>query len=94
MGSIYSELPRWKSHKIVRAAQILEIEIQAANAWRVNLDIGTAPGASQPSTLGTLLHRDAVASKQPSVGDYFVLYEDGYKSWSPKAAFEEGYARL
>jgi len=25
---------------------------------------------------------------------YFVLYEDGYESWSPKDAFEKGYVEL
>ena len=31
---------------------------------------------------------------RPDVGDYVVIYEDGYKSWSPAAAFEAGYSRL
>jgi hypothetical protein len=26
-------------------------------------------------------------------GDYFVEYEDGYQSWSPKEIFERGYVR-
>jgi hypothetical protein len=25
---------------------------------------------------------------------YFVVYEDGYESWSPTKAFEEGYTRI
>ena len=28
------------------------------------------------------------------VGGYFVVYEDGYKSWSPAKAFEEGYTLI
>jgi len=31
---------------------------------------------------------------KPEVGGYFVQYEDGYKSYSPAKAFEEGYTRL
>ncbi|WP_211103490.1 hypothetical protein [Azospirillum sp. TSA2s] len=31
------------------------------------------------------------ARSTPAVGDYFIVYEDGYQSHSPKAAFEAGY---
>jgi hypothetical protein len=30
----------------------------------------------------------------PEVGGYFVLYADGYESYSPAKAFEEGYTRI
>jgi hypothetical protein len=30
----------------------------------------------------------------PQVGGYYVVYADGYKSWSPAQAFEEGYTRV
>lgn len=29
---------------------------------------------------------------QPKVGGYWVKYKDGYQSWSPADAFEQGYA--
>lgn len=28
------------------------------------------------------------------VGGYYVVYSDGYKSWSPSGAFEEGYTKV
>jgi len=31
---------------------------------------------------------------RPEVGGYYVVYKDGYKSYSPAKAFEEGYTRL
>jgi hypothetical protein len=31
---------------------------------------------------------------KPEVGGYFVQYDDGYKSFSPAKAFEEGYTRI
>jgi hypothetical protein len=31
---------------------------------------------------------------KPEVGGYYVQYDDGYKSFSPAKAFEEGYTRL
>ena len=30
----------------------------------------------------------------PVIGDYFVRYADGYESWSPRKAFEEGYGLI
>jgi len=34
------------------------------------------------------------ARGRPSDGDYLVRYEDGYLSWSPKKAFENGYTKV
>lgn len=31
---------------------------------------------------------------EPKIGDYLVRYDDGYLSWSPKKAFEEGYTEV
>jgi len=33
-----------------------------------------------------------LAAAEKSVGGYYVMYEDGYASWSPAEAFESGYA--
>lgn len=30
----------------------------------------------------------------PQAGGYFVVYKDGYQSFSPAAAFEEGYSKI
>lgn len=34
---------------------------------------------------------DYVAKHDPQAGGYFVIYMDGYRSWSPADAFETGY---
>ena len=34
------------------------------------------------------------ARYQPVVGDFWVVYEDGYQSISPRVAFEGGYVRI
>ena len=31
---------------------------------------------------------------KPEVGGYYVVYDDGYKSFSPAKAFEDGYERI
>jgi len=86
-------LPRWQSHKIVRGDRIREI-------------LPLTPGAemSGPEDIGLRWYldcgdiipvmRSVVARGAPQVGDYYVCYEDGYESWSPAKAFEEGYTRL
>ena len=38
--------------------------------------------------------RRYVLKHNPQVGGYYVVYADGYKSWSPAQAFEEGYTRV
>jgi hypothetical protein len=40
------------------------------------------------------ISHEYVARHQPQVGGYYVVYKDGYKSFSPAAAFEEGYSRI
>lgn len=73
----------YKSHKIVRAAKISVAESQADGTWRY------ATGDGVPH------HLDHATSKRfhPTEEDpgYVVVYPDGYVSWSPSKAFEEGY---
>jgi hypothetical protein len=35
-----------------------------------------------------------VRKHKPEAGGYYVQYKDGYRSFSPATAFEEGYTRL
>lgn len=77
------DLPRYQCHKIVRAAKIL---IVIHDEGKTLLDLQGA-GAVEVSA-------DFVTKHTPKAGGYFVVYEDGYQSWSPAEAFEEGYTRL
>lgn len=55
----------------------------------------------QPSTDGTVrllgqsdievVDQKYMDKHNPQTGGYYVRYADGYESWSPAAAFEEGY---
>lgn len=77
-----TQLPRWACHKEVYADRI--VEISPNNYWKL--------------AHGRIVMADEVKelSKRqvPIVGDYYVVYEDGYATWSPAKAFEEGYTRL
>lgn len=83
-----AEMPRYQCHKKVWALKIANIE----QDWRSSdvfhltwAEIGYAP-----------IEVDAAYVKKhdPKVGGYYIVYGDGYKSFSPAQAFEEGYTRI
>jgi len=82
-----TQLPRYRCHKIVEAAQITAITA---------VDLGTALFlADQTTTASVYLVNDQwMAKHEPKVGGYFVRYDDGYESFSPADAFESGYTRI
>jgi hypothetical protein len=85
-------LPRWQSHKKVYGDRIKGIErLDPKVGWgrddtglRWLLDCGVIVSVT----------KDLIARGSPTAGDYFIQYDDGYKSWSPAKAFEEGYTRI
>ncbi|HKJ86950.1 MAG TPA: hypothetical protein VKA48_00325 [Gammaproteobacteria bacterium] len=80
------KLPQWVCHKTVRAAKIQEVSYTTNGGAFLIFEEDGVP-----------MHRvtpDYVAKHNPLPGGYYVLYEDGYESWSPAGAFEGGYIRL
>lgn len=77
------ELPRYQCHKIVQAAKILIVLHDQA---KTSLDLDGI-GAVDVTP-------EFVTKHNPKAGGYFVVYEDGYQSFSPAKAFEDGYTRL
>lgn len=77
------ELPRYQSHKIVWALKIrLVIPELKGQATIYPQDSGYEQ---------FLVSAEYVRKHQPQSGGYYVVYEDGYESWSPNVAFENGY---
>lgn len=85
-----SELAQFRCHKIVRAGKISYVEPTEPTGGSRILKIVATNG----EPLVKLLEGEFFARGAPKVGDYFVVYEDGYQSWSPAKAFGEGYTRL
>jgi hypothetical protein len=86
-GEAPREMPRYKCHKEVHALKIAEIG-ECSNDGVVIItpaDDGYAPFH---------VDRDYINRHHPKVGGYYVVYKDGYKSYSPPEAFEEGYTRI
>ena len=73
--------PEYKCHKTVRAVKIKEADPINHTLLFEGRD------AWKPLCVG-----GAYFDKhQPEAGGYYVVYADGYKSYSPARAFEEGY---
>jgi hypothetical protein len=87
-----TEMPKYQCHKRVWALKIAKVEDptkpdEETDGSRILHfeDAGYAPRR---------VARDYVRKHNPQVGGYFVVYKDGYESWSPAKEFEEGYTRL
>lgn len=69
----------YQSHKQVRAAKIKVVYSPTC--------VGVEPN-------GLSVTFDPANKPVPQVGNYVVFYPDGYISFSPTAAFEDGYSRV
>ena len=75
------EMPRYRSHK-----QVWALEIDTVSGNRLTFrDAGYAAIAA-PAEMFTRY--------MPVPGDFYVVYDDGYKSFSPRKAFVEGYTKI
>lgn len=75
-----TEMPRYKSHKQVWALEIADV----TGCKLTFADEGYAP-IDVPAEM--------FLRYTPVKGDFFVQYADGYKSFSPRQTFLEGYKR-
>jgi len=81
-----TEMPKYSCHKEVWALKISDVEATASGGRRLSFVAeGYAP-----------IEVDAAytAKHNPQPGGYYVVYADGYKSWSPAEAFEAGYTLI
>lgn len=91
MDESQRELPKYVSHKTVWALKIKEIRMPdtGGDEWDGRYELVPADAGYGPF----LLEHDYWAKHQPKAGGYYVVYADGYKSFSPAQAFEEGCTR-
>ena len=90
---VSAQMPRYKSHKEVWALKIAEVrmpdipENQESDGSRIIVpeEAGYAPFT---------VDYEYVRKHDPKAGGYYVVYKDGYKSWSPADAFEDGYTLI
>lgn len=90
MSEAQIEMPRYQCHKVVHALKIDIIDQDhspenVGGGIITSLDDGYAP---------IVVDAEYMLKHRPQSGGYYVVYEDGYKSWSPGKAFEQGYDRI
>jgi hypothetical protein len=76
------EMPKYRCHKTVWALKIKEIAVRDGK-------IAIVPEDTRYDAFP--VEDSYIQKHKPEAGGYFVQYADGYKSYSPARAFEEGY---
>lgn len=80
------EMPKYKCHKEVHALKIKELLFDEMKGYSIlPEDNGFAAFA---------IDADFVRKHPIEAGGYYVVYKDGYTSYSPAEAFESGYTRV
>jgi len=88
------EMPRYKCHKEVWAIKIKSIRQAPANQEAVNQGGDWYLVPEDEGYRPVMVGHDYYTKHRPAVGGYYVVYADGYKSFSPAEAFEDGYTRV
>ena len=90
------EMPRYKCHKEVWALKIKTISRDRDKAMEEQRETDGSAILTPEDDRYAPFKVDAnyMHKHKPEVGGYYVVYEDGYKSFSPAGAFESGYTPL
>jgi len=76
-------MQKYVSHKEVKGFKIEQIKRLPEGAALLMPDMRAEDGVE--------VNAAYVEKHKPAVDGYYVRYIDGYESWSPAGAFEEGY---
>lgn len=79
-------LPRYQCHKKVWALKIAAIEFNANGDAKIAVKEDFLP-------LDVKNFKNTFKGDENDLG-YYIQYEDGYISWSPTKAFEDGYTKI
>ena len=91
-NSAQIEMPKYVCHKEVWALKIKDIKLDGEGEDRET--DGTAMITPEENGYAPFRVDYAFLKKHiPQVGGYYVVYKDGYKSFSPAEAFESGYTK-
>lgn len=90
------EMPKYKCHKEVWALKIKEIVRDSDKAREEGRETdGSATITPEESGYAPFkVDAGYMHKHKPEVGGYYVVYADGYQSFSPAAAFEDGYSPI
>ena len=86
-----AEMPRYRCHKEVWALKIADIGYHGDSVHgTTGARITPADNGHEPFEVSG----EYMRKHNPHTGGYYVVYSDGYTSFSPATAFEEGYTRI
>ena len=91
------EMPQYKCYKEVWALKIAKIELATGDRPSEDgeeTDGGLILTPAEPGFAAFKVDAAYRLKHNPQVGGYYVVYKDGYKSFSPAQAFEEGYTLI
>lgn len=87
-----AQMPRYKCHKEVHALKIAKVEQSPPD---VIVEGGSYTLTPEDGRYAPFYVSDEFAKKhKPVAGGYYVVYADGYVSFSPAEAFESGYTLI
>ena len=94
MEETQREMPKYNCHKQVWALKIARIEFDhdKARAENRETDGSATITPAEDGYAPFRVDHEFMRKHKPEVGGYYVVYKDGYKSYSPAQAFEEGYS--
>lgn len=89
---VQTEMPKYKCHKQVWAFKIGKLVDPTepgseTDGSRIIIPVETGYAPIR-------IDHEYVRKHKPEVGGYYLVYADGYKSFSPAKAFEDGYTRI
>jgi len=89
-------MPKYKCHKEVWALKIDSIHLDSDVAKQENreTDGGAFIYPEDKRYAPFKVDHNYVRKHKPEAGGYYVVYKDGYKSYSPADAFEDGYTLI
>ena len=86
-------MPRYKCHKEVWALKIKSI-VRDGEGENRETDGSATITPEETAYAPFRVEHEYMFKNKPQVGGYYVVYKDGYKSYSPAEAFEEGYTKI
>lgn len=87
-------MPRYKCHKEVVALKIKAIRKIPVSLGRTIGGDGAYLTPMEDGYEPIYVDYDYLLKHKPKELGYYVVYDDGYASFSPAKAFEEGYTRI
>lgn len=86
------QMPAYRCHKIVHALKIAALNRNNEDNPNSETDGSAMMTPAENGYAPFKLDAAFMHKHKPEVGGYYVVYDDGYVSFSPSKAFEEGYS--